>query len=372
MADKELTNLFCRLVSIPSPSGEEAKVAGFISKELKRRGIRHRIDNTGSLVESNTGNVIAIVPGGKTTITFIAHMDTVEKGDRRIKPVISKGIIKSDGRTILGADNKAAVAALIIALGEISKIGRRPTVTGIFTTREEQGIMGITHVRGAGKDDFTFALDVEGPPGEFVNKALGSRLFDIELYGKEAHAALNPDKGANAVKAAGIIISSLKLGRRKKGSILNVGIIEGGRKRNVIPGASILKCATRAFDTQTIEETIGEVERITKKACRLTGCKYKMRIEKQEYSPPFYTKPSSHIIKLTRKATAELGLRCAITERRATFEANQLPNKRNRLLVMCQGGFLPHSTSEKIKVDDLEKTEKLIVSLAKNAAEFRN
>lgn len=371
MSNTELVDLFCRLVSIPSPSGKEAGVARAVLGELRRRRINAHIDKTGSLTRSNSGNVIATIPGNKNRLVFVAHMDTVESGDRKVRPIIKNGVIRSDGKTILGADNKAGVAPLIVALGEIIKMRERPTVLGIFSTREEEGIMGIKHIpRGRG-NDFTFVLDSEGPAGEFVNRALGSTLFDIEIYGREAHAALNPEKGANAVKAAGLLISSLELGRRKHDSILNIGLIEGGRRRNVIPGRVVLKCGTRAFDQKAIDRTLKEVEAATKRACAATKCTYHIRMETDEREPPFFIKPGHGIIRMARYAARRAGLKFVLGSRMATFEANILANRGYKPLVMCHGGALPHSTAESVTIKELEKTTEMIVAMAEFASKKR-
>ena len=367
--EDELVSLFCRLVSIPSPSGREADVARLIRSELSRRGVPSHEDGAARTNQSNTGNVIAELEGGRTKLIFIAHMDTVEAGDRRIKPIVGKGRIRSEGTTILGADNKAGVAPLIAALGDIAKMSGRPTVTGIFSTREEEGIMGVQHLPHGAKSDFTFVLDSEGDVGSFINKALGSTLFDIEIYGREAHAALEPEKGANAVKAAGMVINSLRLGRRPHDSILNIGVISGGRKRNVIPGSVIMKGGTRAFDNRTIEAALKEVETATRRACKATGCSYKIRKDFDEGEPPFHTKADDAIMKLAEGAARKAGVRFKVGKRMATFEANVLAGRGySRILVMCHGGRMPHSTREEIRISDLQMTRRLIVEMARLAS----
>lgn len=371
MQGSELQDLFCNLVSIPSPSGKEADVAKLIKSELRTRGISFREDKAAGTNNSNSGNIIATVPGGKQKLIFIAHMDTVEAGNRRIKPIIRNGVIRSDGNTILGADNKAGVAPLICALGEISKMKERPTVIGVFSTREEEGWMGVNALPKGNGREFVFALDSEGNVGEFINKALGSTLFDVEIRGKEAHAALNPEKGANAIKAAGLIISSLKLGKRPHDSILNVGMVSGGRKRNVIPGSAVLKFGTRAFDTGTMEATIREVDAVARKACKATGCTYSIKRITDDGEPPFAVKPNEAVFKVARLAASRAGLRFSVTKRMATFEANVLSHKGYRPLVMCHGGMQPHSTSEWIRASDLSDTEKLIVEITKAALSLR-
>ncbi len=364
MPDTELATLFCNLVSIPSPSGNERDIANHIYGLLKKDGFSVKIDETGKLNESNTGNVIVTIPGNNGRLVFIAHMDTVEIGGKKIKPIIKDGVIRSDGSTVLGADNKAGVAPLISALKEIRKMENRPNVMAVFSTREENGVMGAKFIRGLVRGDKIFVLDGGAQPGTFINKSLGSTLFDIEIFGREAHAAVEPEKGANAVKAAGLVISSLRLGKRKNDSILNIGIISGGRKRNVVPGYALLSCGTRAFDQKTVAYTLKEVEGAVKSACKATGCTYKISLNKEFY-PPFSTGKDTDIAKIAKKACDSIGLNFEIGSRMATYEANVLSGKKSEILVMGQGCNDMHSPSESIEVANLENTRNLIIELVK-------
>lgn len=344
-----------------------------VRKELLRLGINTRVDRSSRLNASSTGNIIATVPGGRQKLMFIAHMDTVESGARKVKPVIAGGVIRSDGSTILGADNKAGVAPLILALGDISRTesSRRPTVVGIFSTREEEGTMGVSFLPRGDGSELVFVLDSEGPVGEFVNRALGSTLFDIDILGREAHAALSPEKGANAIKAAGLVISRLKLGKRRGNTVLNVGMISGGRKRNVIPGSATLKCGTRAFDAGTIRRTIREVEAAAARACMATGCTYRLRMITDDGAPPFGIASGERVVRLARSATSKLGLGFSVSRRMATFEANILAGMGYKPLVMCHGGMMPHSVRESIRVSDLSDTRRLIAEIARLAPGLR-
>ena len=190
-------------IDLPDTVFPSRKAEAQIEPILKKDGFSVKIDETGKLNESNTGNVIVTIPGNNGRLVFIAHMDTVEIGGKKVKPIIKDGVIRSDGSTVLGADNKAGVAPLISALKEIRKMENRPNVMAVFSTREENGVMGAKFIRGLVRGDKIFVLDGGAQPGTFINKSLGSTLFDIEIFGREAHAAVEPEKGANTVKAAG-------------------------------------------------------------------------------------------------------------------------------------------------------------------------
>ena len=105
-----IINLFLDLVKIDSPTGEEANVLKYVNTFLKKFGINSHFDDF--------GNLYAKIDGFLNPILLSAHADTVEPG-RNIKPKIIDGIIKSDGKTILGADNKVGLAVILDTIREL-------------------------------------------------------------------------------------------------------------------------------------------------------------------------------------------------------------------------------------------------------------
>ncbi|MBC8499134.1 MAG: M20/M25/M40 family metallo-hydrolase, partial [Candidatus Atribacteria bacterium] len=115
---KRLVESFMELVKIDSISREERNLADFLIEKLENFGLEVTVDQAGEKAKSNSGNIIARFKGNikeATPIMFSAHMDTVVPG-KNIKPVYEGDKILSSGKTILGADDKAAIAALLEAL----------------------------------------------------------------------------------------------------------------------------------------------------------------------------------------------------------------------------------------------------------------
>ena len=114
---ERLVDEFLTLVQIDSFAGEERDVADYLRRQLTRLGLNVMEDDAGKTIGGNAGNIIARMPGqsDKPTIMFSAHMDRVAPG-KGIKPVIEDGTIKSDGSTILGADDAAGIAAILEAV----------------------------------------------------------------------------------------------------------------------------------------------------------------------------------------------------------------------------------------------------------------
>lgn len=365
----KLTKLFCQLVSILSPSGKELAVGNFIKSYLKDIGVEADFDNTGPINQSNSGNLIAKLEGKKKlpTILFVAHMDTVETGDVPIRPKIVDGIIKSDGKTILGADNKGSVAALLEALKEISLWSFHPTIIAVFSTREENGQMGISLLNLPDKIDFAFNIDGQGSTGRFVNKTLGEIPFEIKLFGKSAHAAAEPEKGINAIKASGLLLTNLKIGKDEKGNILNIGRITGGKANNIVPDEVILEGQVRAFTEADLTKSLTAIEKVIKLVSKKIGCSYEFITSPEKGAPPFSLIQNHKIVQIAKSATKSLKLPFSLETGSFTCEANFLA-KKYPVLNVCRGGEMPHSTSESITVKELGQLKDLIEELVRRSS----
>src|SRR6266705_3109286 len=116
----EVVDLFTELAALPSPPGEERAVADVVIGYLRDLGLSVDEDDAGPKVGSNIGNVdcrLEATNGGNPSFLG-AHLDTVPP-EGPIEPVIEDGVVRNGGGTILGADNKAAVAAMLEATRRI-------------------------------------------------------------------------------------------------------------------------------------------------------------------------------------------------------------------------------------------------------------
>ena len=111
MAEDDVVSLFTELAAMPSPPGEEREVADRVATYVSDLGLEVSEDDAGQRIGSTAGNLYAKVEAtdGGTPLFFCAHLDTVPP-EARIEPVLENGVIRNSAGTILGADNKAAVA----------------------------------------------------------------------------------------------------------------------------------------------------------------------------------------------------------------------------------------------------------------------
>src|SRR3954467_2225413 len=132
------------LAAIPSPPGEERAVADAVLRYLRDLGLQPDEDGSGPEIGSTMGNIYArLEPTAEgPPLFFCAPLDTVPPSGP-IEPVVEDGVVRNAGGTILGADNKAAVAVMLEAARAILAERRpHPGIELLFTPKEEVGLQG--------------------------------------------------------------------------------------------------------------------------------------------------------------------------------------------------------------------------------------
>jgi tripeptide aminopeptidase len=271
---------FARLCEIPSPTGEEAAVAAFVSAELEGFGLAVDEDDAAGPADAGSGNLLARIPGETDTwVAFCAHLDTVPH-DGQIDVVLDDGIYRSAGETILGADNKAAVAVLVELA---ARHCQKPPPVGIellFTVAEEQGLRGaaafdLTKL----KSSMVFVLDQATDIGEVIVAAPSHFRIEARFSGVEAHAGLDPESGHSAIVAAAAAITDMKLGRLDPETTANIGLVDGGTSGNVIPGSCRVSGEARSVDPARAVETVTSMSDSMIWAASENGCEVDIRTE---------------------------------------------------------------------------------------------
>ena len=141
---ERIKNLLLELVQIDSHSRKERDVAERIKKYCEELGAEVEIDDAGEKVGGNSGNVIARFKGtipGTEPIMMSAHMDTVVPGEG-VKPIVDGDIIRTDGTTVLGGDDKSGCAVIIetIRCLQEQNIPHAP-IEAVFSICEEVGLL---------------------------------------------------------------------------------------------------------------------------------------------------------------------------------------------------------------------------------------
>ncbi|MFQ6075777.1 MAG: M20 family metallopeptidase [Candidatus Bathyarchaeia archaeon] len=254
------------LVRTPSLSGEEDEVAEVVAKEMEAVGLS---------VENIGGNVIGKTAlGREARLVLNGHMDTVPVGDESRWSYDPFGADMEGGR-VYGrgsCDMKGGVAAMVRAYDALRRAG--VDVDGLLVTAvvQEESPKKLSERKGTIEliDRKVISGDaavIGEPTGLGVGIGHRSRAeFDIEIRGRSAHAS-TPSLGVNAIlKAARVVLALERVGLKEhpvlgKGTI-NVGLIEGGTKPNMVPDACRVVVDRRLTMGETPDTALADIERV--------------------------------------------------------------------------------------------------------------
>jgi tripeptide aminopeptidase len=283
---------------------------------------------------------------------FCAHIDTVPHRGQ-IEVVEADGVFRSAGETILGADNKAAVAVFIELL---TRNAQEPPPVGIelvLTVAEEQGLRGAKAFdTSVLRSQCGFVLDHASAIGEVIVSSPTQQRVLADFYGVEAHAGIRPEDGSNAIAAAAAAISRMELGRLDEETTANVGVISGGTSGNVVPGHCQIVAEARSLDLGRAAEVAGVLSDACAWGASEHGCDVDVRVE--ELFRGYRVAPSSRSLTL-----AEAGLRRGGFEPRRTAtgggsDANALIAAGFDCILLANGTEANHTPQESVSARNLE------------------
>lgn len=369
--EKRVLDTFLELVKVPCSTKQEREIADILTKRLQELGATVHEDDAGKKLGGTAGNLIADVPGdvAAPTIMLTAHMDCVEPCTN-IKPVIKDGVIRSDGTTILGGDDKAGVAAILETLQQIreQKIPHGP-IQVVFTIAEEGGVHGSQNLdRSLLHADFGFTLDTHGHPGAMTVKAPGKNQIRLEIVGKPAHAGIAPEKGISTIVAAAALIADAPQGRIDEETTCNLGVIRGGSATNVVPEKCEIFYETRSRVKEKLDAITQKViEHFTGGAAK-TGCKITAEIL-PDYDP--YEVPlDAPNIGVASRAAESLGFPVEHKESGGGSDANHFNEYGVPTVVLSVGMQDAHTKDECIREKDLYDSARWALAIVKEAAKL--
>jgi tripeptide aminopeptidase len=364
---------FFELVKIKCSSRDEREVADVLKVQLAELGLEVTEDNVGEKIGGNCGNVLAYTQGtlpDAPTLMLSAHMDCVEPCGG-VEPQLKDGIITSVGDTILGADDKAGVVAILEALRVVNekKIPHGP-VQVVFTVAEEGGLNGAKNMDASLlKADFGYALDSSGAPGEIITMAPGQNSVIALIHGKKAHAGVAPEEGINAIVVAGKALAQMQCGRIDFETTSNVGIISGGIATNIVPDLVEVKCEARSRNMEKLEVQTLHMKETFEQVAKVNGAQAEVRVNKA-YGP-YVLQEHDPVVALAVQAAKSIGLPAEIKATGGGSDANFFNNYGVPTAVLGVGMSKVHTTDEYIKEIDLYNSAELITALIKTAATMK-
>jgi tripeptide aminopeptidase len=351
-----VVDLFCELAAIPSPSRRERAVADRVLEILRGLGLEPVEDDAGARIGSDIGNIYCrLAPNdgvAGTPIFLNAHLDTVPP-DGPIEPEVRNGVVVNRRETILGADNKAAVAVMITAIARLAAGVPHAGVELVLTPMEEVGLHGakafdLARLRAR----LGFCYDHAAPIGNVVLAAPTQKSLQLRFVGRAAHSGIAPEQGRNAIAAAARAIADMRLGRIDDATTANVGLIRGGVAGNIVPPVCTVSAEARSRDPDRLREQVQSMLDAATYAANLAECELETRIV-SEYDG--YRFPRSHeAVRLVADALDGCGYPVTYIESGGGADANVWNAAGVPCVNVCNGMADIHTASEHIAVADLE------------------
>ncbi len=350
---------------MPSPSGEERAVADRVIAYLRDLALEVDEDDAGARIESSIGNLLCRIPatnGGGVPLFFCAHLDTVPP-EGPIEPVLSEGVVRNAGGTILGADNKAAVAVMLEAARRVVAEGRpHAGIELLFTPKEEVGLRGaeaFDHERLASRVGYVY--DHAGPIGDVILGAPFQRKVTVEFRGRAAHSGMYPEEGRSAIVAAARAIADLRLGRIDDETTANVGQIAGGTARNIIPDRCWFAAEARCHDEQKLNELVQEMLDTVTFAAGVSECDVETSVERAARGYLF--RRDELPVRLAAQALERTGFEPHYGLSGGGADANVFNERGLQCLNLANGMANIHTPDEEIAVVDLERMVDVTLAL---------
>ena len=366
MINKErLLSTFLDYVQIDSESTHEGAMAARIAQDLKAIGCQVYVDNSGEQTGSETGNLYCTLPGNADgePILFAAHLDTVVPGVG-VKPVITDGVIRSSGDTVLGGDDKSGVVAIVEALRTIVEQNLpHPTIEALFTVCEEIGLRGSRHMdysRITAKK--AAVLDSSGDAGKIIVSAPGQYKLNAVVVGRRAHAGVAPEEGISAIQVLAEAISNMKLLRIDEETTANIGTISAQYATNIVPERAELIGECRSRRDDKLEAQGKHMMDCLQAACDKYGATLEGGLTRA-YSAYSHAEDDPFVQEIMA-ACRKAGLEPSLAASGGGSDANNMSANGLKALVLGTGMAKVHTVQEEITVKNLEDTAALVLAMA--------
>ncbi|NLW19725.1 MAG: M20/M25/M40 family metallo-hydrolase [Candidatus Cloacimonetes bacterium] len=352
----DVIQYFLELIAIDSESLDERAMMDRLRADLESLGARVEEDNTGKSINGNAGNLYALIPGkiDKKPILFCSHVDTVRPGIG-IKAIRENGIIRTDGTTVLGGDDKSGVAEIVQGIRRIVQSGQdHAPIEILFTVAEEIGLLGAKHFdKNKLTSAFGYAFDSHRV-GELDVGAPAQNSIKIEIFGKEAHAGVEPEKGVNAIRVASEAISAMPLGRIDHETTCNIGIIGGGTATNIVPNRVLAMGEARSHNAAKLERVTAQMRQAVEDTVQKhEGASYEWTA-KQEYAS-FRIGDEQQPVQLALEALKNLGIKSETKVGGGGSDANILNAAGTQMIICGTGMNKVHTVDEDIEEEELKR-----------------
>ncbi len=362
--EDRLVSEFMELVQVDSETGQEEDIAKILKKKFEALGLTVEEDEAKEKTGHGANNLICTLEGNTEAdpIYFTSHMDTVVPG-KGVHPSIQDGKIVTDGNTILGADDKAGLAAMFEALRVIKEQNlKHGTVQFVITVGEESGLVGAKALDPSLiRAKYGYALDSDGPVGDIITAAPSQARLDVTIYGKTAHAGVAPEKGVSAITLAAKSISKMPLGRIDKETTANIGRFEGGQKTNIVCDEVHILAEARSLVQEKLEKQINKMKVAFEETTQALGGRAEVNVTIMY--PNFKFSESDHVVQIAQNAISKIGRSSRVLQSGGGSDANIINGFGIPTVNLAVGYEDIHTKDEKMPVVELIKTSELVLAI---------
>ena len=367
---RRLVDTFLRLGAINSPSKAEKALADVLELDLRALDFEVVRDKAGEKAGGDTGNLVATKKGvvsGAVPIMFSAHMDTVMPTENW-GYTTDGDVVRSSGSTILGADDKAGIAAILEAMRVIQENGiRHGDIQVVFSIGEEIGLLGAKHLDyGLITAKCTFVYDMGKPVGCVTVAAPAHDNIVAKIRGKAAHAGARPEDGVNAIVVASKAIANMKLGRVDRETTANVGIIHGGTARNVVPEFCEVKGEARSRNDEKLDAQARHMVEAFQDAAAEMGANVEVEVERSYQA--YRLSQKDDVVRIAVTAARRVGIEPELHETGGGSDASVFNTRGLPATVIGVGYDKAHSTEEYLPIPDFAKSAEMAVAIVETAA----
>ncbi len=358
--EKRLVDTFLDLVKISSPSWKELPVIEYIEKSTAFPGVEAMRYPCGA-----SFNLLVRVEGTRkgAPVLFSCHTDTV-KPCENVRPLLKGGKITSDGTTVLGGDDKAAVAVFVETIRALKEGDASfGPMEFLFSCAEELGLHGVKGFDfSVLKSRLAFVFDSGGDIGKIILKAPYHMSYGVTVKGKPAHAGMEPEKGISAVRVLGEMISAIPHGRIDRETTVNVGTVAGGRATNIVAELAEMAMEARSIDRKKLQNIDAKITGIIKAAAKKRGAKVKIA-KTLEYSG-FSLGKNDRVVKILAGAMESIGINPSYEVSGGGSDTNVINRAGIKAVNTSIGMRNVHTKKEYILIKDLVLAARLVRAIA--------
>src|ERR671932_216237 len=276
---------------------------------------------------------------------------------------VADAVARNAGGTILGADNKSAVAAMLEGTRRVLAENRpHAGIELLFTPKEEVGLLGAAafdHGRLTARIGYVY--DQAAPIGEVILGAPYSHSMEVRFHGRSAHSGMYPEEGRSAIAAAARAIADLRLGRIDDETSANVGTIHGGTAGNIVPEWCTFLAEARSHDERKLGEVVQEMLDAISFAAGIEDCEVETEVHKSYSGYRF--KRDDDVVQIAHAALERAGFTPSYGLTGGGADANVFNERGLECLNLANGMTDIHTPDERITVEDLERMVDVTLAL---------